>query len=361
MTAAWLIGAAPLLPLALTAINLVTWRSPARREGLRRTVSALVPARDEERTIEACVRALLAEPVTEVLVLDDGSTDRTAALVSALAAGDPRVRLLRGAPLPRGWVGKVHACHQLAAAARGEVLLFVDADTRLLPGAVAALEGVPADVVTAFPGQELGSLGEALIVPLLHLTYTSWLPLWAIPRTRAASVLAANGQVLCASRAAHDRIGGFEAVRDAVVDDMAFCARAKRVGLRVAFVPGDRLATCRMYGSGAEAWRGFSKNLVPGLGNPVLVGVVAALYATCFVLPWLAWPLAPGPAAVGVVANLAQRALLAARFRLPPVTVLGHLPSAVAFLGILATSARWTAAGTLRWRGRTYAAHGGAA
>ncbi|MCA9493032.1 MAG: glycosyltransferase, partial [Myxococcales bacterium] len=260
-----------------------------------------------------------------------------------------------------GWVGKVHACHQLAQQATGELLLFVDADTRLKPGAVAALRGVGADVATAFPEQVLGSVGEALVVSLLHLTYTSWLPLALIPRTSAASVLAANGQVLWVTRAAYDRIGGFEAVRDAVVDDMAFCTRAKRLGLRVDFVPGQDLASCRMYGSGAEAWRGFSKNLVPGLGHPVLVGIVAALYAVCFVLPWVAWPVAAGPALAGMGANLLQRALLAARFRLPAVTVVGHLLSALAFLGILVTSARWTAAGTLRWRGRTYAAHGGAA
>ena len=93
----------------------------------------------------------------------------------------------------------------------------------------------------------------------------------------------------------------------------------------------------------------------------MLVGIVAALYAVCFVLPWVAWPVAAGPALAGMGANLLQRALLAARFRLPAVTVVGHLLSALAFLGILVTSARWTAAGTLRWRGRTYAAHGGAA
>ncbi len=361
-TWAWLLLAGlPCLPLALTLGNLLTWRSPrpVARDRLP-SVSALVPARDEERTIEANVRALLAEPVDEILVLDDGSTDRTAEIVAGLAAEDPRVRLLRGAPLPAGWVGKVHACHQLAAAAKGELLLFVDADTRLLPGAVRALAGAGGDLVTAFPRQELGTVGEALVVSLLHLTYTSWLPLVLVARTRAPSVLAANGQVLMARREALARIGGFQAVRDAVVDDMALCRRAKASGLTVAFVPGDALATCRMYTSGAEAWRGFSKNLVPGLGSAALAAVVGALYAACFLLPWLSLPLAPAPAAVGIAANLAQRALLAARFGLPFVTVVGHLPSAVAFLGILWTSARWTAAGTLRWRGRTYAAAGGA-
>jgi hypothetical protein len=354
------LAALPLGPLAGTVVNLATWRVPGGGP-VAGTVSALVPARNEEGTIERCVSALLAEPVHEVLVLDDGSTDGTGAILQRLAAQHPRLRVLHGAPLPPGWVGKVHACHQLARAATGEHLLFVDADTRLLPGAVAALRGVPADVVTAFPGQELGTVGEALIVSLLHLTYTSWLPLALIPRTRAPSVLAANGQVLLVRRAAYDALGGFESVRGAIVDDMAFCRRAKEQGLVVSFVPGDGLATCRMYDSGSAAWRGFSKNLVPGLGHPIVVAVVAVLYTACFVLPWLLAPLAPLPALVGITANLTQRALLAARFRLPASTVALHLPSALAFLGVLATSARWTAAGTLHWRGRTYPASGGAA
>jgi chlorobactene glucosyltransferase len=359
---AWLVFAGlPAVPLALTALNLATWRRP-RSKPCRRgegSVSALVPARDEAATIEACVRALLVEPVREVLVYDDGSTDATAAILHRLAEEDPRLRVLQGGPLPAGWVGKPHACHRLAEAASGDVLLFVDADTRVLPGAVRALLADDADLVTALPGQIVGSLGEALVVPLLHLTYLSWLPLALIRHTRDPRILAANGQVLRVGREAYDRAGGFAAVRDAIVDDMALCRRAKAAGLRVAFVPGEQIARCRMYGSAAEAWRGFSKNLYPGLGNPGLALVVAALYFGCFVAPWLLLPLAPVPAGVGVACNVVQRLLIALRFRLPVWTAALHLPSAIAFLGILANSARWTAAGTLRWRGRVYAAGGG--
>ncbi len=355
-----LLAGLPLVPLAITLLNLATWRVPAPRPASGR-VSALVPARDEEATIEACVRSLLAEPVDEVLVLDDGSTDGTVAVLAKLAAEEPRLRVLTGAPLPAGWVGKVHACHQLSLAATGDDLLFVDADTRLLPGAVAALRGTPGAAVTAFPRQVVETTGEALVVSLLHLTYLSWLPLALIPRTRAPSVLAANGQVLLVRRGALADVGGFAAVRDAVVDDMALCRRFKERGHAVWFLPGEALATCRMYPSGAAAWRGFGKNLAPGLGSQAKVVGVGALYAIAFVAPWLAWPWAPLPAAIGMAANLVQRALLAARFGLPARTVPLHLPSALAFLGILATSARWTAAGTLPWRGRTYGVRGGVA
>ena len=354
----------PMVPLGFTALNLATWTlpaaDPAHGAGERRRESVLIPARNEEATIERCVRAALAEPVLEVLVYDDRSSDRTAEIVSSLVEEDPRVRLLQGVPLPAGWVGKAHACHRLAAEARGEVLLFVDADTTLRPGAVGALSGIRAPVATAFPRQVMGTVGEAAIVSLLHLTYTSWLPLRAIEWVSDPRVLAANGQVLRITREAYEATGGFEAVRGAIVDDMALCRHAKEQGLRVAFVPGDRVATCRMYGSGAEAWRGFAKNLYPGLGSPVTAVAVGLLYMLCFVGPWFAWPLAPVPALVGVGANLLQRTLLAVRFRLPWTTVGLHLPSVLSFLGILGTSARWTATGQLRWRGRAYPAAGGA-
>lgn len=359
-----LIAGMPLLPLGVTLVNLATWRAPRSTPSDRsERVSALVPARNEQDNIEACVRSLLALPVEEVIVCDDGSTDETPAILARLAAQEPRLKVIRGQGLPPGWVGKTHACHQLSRVAAGDVLLFVDADTRMKPGALSALLSVDADVLTAFPAQQVETLGEALIVSLLHLTYLSWLPLALVPRVRAESVLAANGQVLLARRAAYDRLGGHAAIAGDVVDDMALCRAAKRAGLRVDFVPGDTIASCRMYRSGQEAFFGFSKNLYPGLGSPLLALVVAGLYVGCFVLPWLLWPLLPAAAGAGIAANLLQRALIAARFRLPLSTVAGHLPSALLFLAILALSARWSFSGAVRWKGRVYGAakaHGGA-
>ena len=357
---AWILFAAlPCAPLALTLVNLLTWWRPRPRP-LDQRVSLLVPARNEEATIERCVRAAMAQPAHEILVYDDGSTDRTAAIVAQLAQQDARVRLIPGVPLPAGWVGKPHACHRLAQAATGDHLCFVDADTTLREGAIEALGAVSAPLVTAFPQQQAATLGEALIVSLLHLTYTSWLPLRLVAAVSDPRVLAANGQVLRITRDAYDRTGGFAAVRDAIVDDMALCRRAKACGVTVAFVPGDHLATCRMYASGSEAWRGFAKNLYPGIGSPVGAGMVGLIYVACFVAPWVGWGFAPVPAVVGMAANLLQRTLLAVRFRLPWTSVVLHLPSVLAFLGILITSARWTARGQLQWRGRAYTVAGGA-
>jgi len=360
MTAWLLLVAPPLLPLAITALNLATWR-PATARAAPPRASALVPARNEEAGITTCVEALLRQPFAEVIVCDDRSTDGTAERLAALAAREPRLRVILGAPLPTGRVGKAHACHQLATAASGELLVFVDADTLLLPDALERVSAAvaDADVVSFLPRQETGTAGEGLVVPLLHLTYSSWLPLRLVRALSDPRILAANGQILAVRRDAYARFGGYGAVANEVVDDMAFCRAAKRAGLRVDFVDGARIATCRMYQSGREAWEGFSKNLYEGIGASAgALALTLALYATCFLLPWLALPFAPVPAAVGVLANLTQRALLAARYQHAPWVVPAHPVGIVALLALALNSWRWSRSGTIRWRGRTYAARG---
>jgi chlorobactene glucosyltransferase len=356
---AWLLVLPALVPLGLTLLNLATWSRP-RPLGVGRvapTVSALVPARNEEQTIELCVRALLRQArVTEVVVYNDGSIDATGAILARLQGEDPRLRVLDGVPLPEGWVGKPHACHRLAQSARGERLLFVDADTELAPDGLDRLLTVGADLTSALPRERVGSLGEALIVSLLHLTYLSWLPLELIRWVRDPRVLAANGQVLLVDRAAYERLGGFEAVRAEVVDDMALCRAAKQAGLTVAFVDGFHVASCRMYTSGRQAVDGFSKNLYEGVGHPLALALVVAMYLACFVLPWALLPLAPVAAAAGIGANLLQRSLIAHRYRLPASTVALHLVSVALFVWIAWRSFGWSRGDRIQWRGRTYAA-----
>lgn len=354
----WMIALASLLPLSLTALNLFTW--PRGRVGHRPPgrVSALVPARNEAGNIVDCTRALLAAGVDEVIICDDDSKDETLLLARELAQQDARVRVICGAPLPPGWVGKPHACHQLAFAATGDWLLFVDADTRLLPGALERLwdQLQGADIVTAFPRQITGTFAEHQVIPLLHLTYLSWLWLWLIPRVSAPSVLAANGQLLFLSRQTYVDIGGFAAVKGEVVDDMAFCRLAKLRGRRVRFMDGFLVATCRMYRNKEEVFAGFSKNLYPGIGaRPERLAAVLTLYFGCFLLPWLIWPWAP-LAVVGIVANLLQRALIAWRFEQRLSTVLLHPLSIVTFIGIALNSWAWHHRGAIQWRGRSYPA-----
>lgn len=369
---ALLVAVPSLLVLGVALFNLAVW--PRGRPGgcFRGRVSVLIPARDEAANIERCVRAALAgtAPPDEVLVYDDASGDDTARIVARLARGEPRLRLLRGTGLPDGWVGKPHACHRLAAAAGGDVLVFIDADTVLEPEGLARLGGVlermGAALVSAAPRQVTGSWAERLVIPLLTLSYLAWLPLPLVWRSRDPHLLVANGQLLAARRAALLAAGGWAGVRAEVVDDMALARRVKASGGRVVFADGFRMARCRMYRDAGDLWRGFSKNLYEGVGGrPVGLAVVFVLYGGIFVAPYVALAVALAgagggglvPAALlGVAANVALRVSLALRFRQPAEGVLLHPFAVLGLLGIALNSLRWSRRGVIRWRGRSYAA-----
>ncbi|MGF1509864.1 MAG: glycosyltransferase [Myxococcota bacterium] len=363
MTAYWC-AALPVLVLCIGLFNLLTWPRPRFRPGQLHVpldASILIPARNEQANIEACVRAALATGVREVVVCDDDSHDRTPEILERLRVQDPRLTVIQAGPLPPGWVGKPHACHRLAKHASGAWLLFVDADVKLRPEAVLGLAELVhrfrSNVVTAFPEQVMVGWAERLVVPLLHLTYVSWLPLLLIPRLRTTRALAANGQLLLVDRATYDACDGFSAVRSAIVDDMAFCARSKSLGHTVLFAEGSRLASCRMYRSAREVWEGFSKNLFLGLGGRIHnLLLVMILYVLAFLAPLVLLILAPQSTAAltGCLAICALRIAIAARFRHPIGTVFTHPLALIAFVAIGINSLRWGLGNRVSWRGRVY-------
>lgn len=366
----WVVVPFGAVALAITLLNLMTWRRGRPDHRTDTSVSVLIPARNEEATIAASVRAAFASShdVLEVVVYEDGSTDDTARILQELGEEfGERLRVVPGHGLPAGWVGKPHACHQLSKLARGDVLLFVDADTTLQPGGVARvlslLDRLRLDLLTAVPRQRTETFWEHTVLPLLHLTYTSWLPMLLVHNTRNTSFLAANGQILAMRRSTRDTLDGFAGVQNEVVDDMALCRLAKQQGLRVAFADGHRIATCRMYTSFGEIWEGFSKNLYEGLGerSVLLLGVIT-VYGMAFIAPYVALAAglagAPGallPGLVGVGLNLAVRVLLAARWGHRLWSVLLHPLAVLVLIGIAVNSWRWSRRGTIHWRGRTYA------
>lgn len=360
----WALVLLPATTALFTLLNVLTWRRGRAAGAARRSFSVLIPARDEAANIEACVRAALATEALEVLVYDDGSTDATPEILARVAAEDPRLRVLSGRPLPEGWLGKPHACHRLAEAARGERLLFVDADVQLsltsLPRLESVFEAVGAKVISAMPRQRMGTFAERLLMPVLRLTYTSWFWLELVHRSRDVRFLAAIGQVLAVDRDAYFDGGGFARVRDQVVDDMAFCRMMKASGRKVAFIDGFRVAECRMYVGFREIWGGFTKNLYPGLGaRPSALFLVLGLYLAAFVLPWVALgaglSLAPAlvaPAAVGVALNVFTRAALVVRYAHPLESLVLQPFAALGFCAIAIGSWRRTTRGRVTWRGR---------
>ncbi|WP_432829461.1 glycosyltransferase [Dactylosporangium sp. CA-092794] len=284
-----LIGCAALLALlAHTLVNARLLRRPpatAPGDGAG-TVAVLLPLRDEAHRVEPCLRALLAlRPRVRVLVLDDGSTDGTAELVRRIAG--ERVTLLAGRPLPEGWLGKPHACQQLAeAAGDADVLVFVDADVVLEPDAAgratALLRSAGVDLLSPYPRIEAVSTGERLVQPLLQWSWLTFLPLRAMERSARPSLAAAGGQFLVVRRDAYERAGGHAAVRDRVLEDIELARAVKRAGGRIALADGSGLARCRMYPSWNELADGYSKSLWASFGSPLgaaaVVGLLLALY-----------------------------------------------------------------------------------
>ena len=378
----WLLPLPAVLALAMSLANAVWW--PRRATPLLKApvgVSICIPARNEAVGIEASVLAALSTCADEVVILDDGSSDDTPAILARLAALHPRLKLLRlDASLPEGWVGKPRACMVLADRARGSHLVFVDADVVVVPDVLQRLDALRrafgADVVTAVPRQVTVGFLERLVLPLLHVTYTAWLFLPLIWRTRDPRFLAANGQLVWLERDALDAVGGFAAVKGEIVDDMALCRAMKRVGRRVLFADGHELGTCRMYRSPRAVIDGFSKNLYEGVGGSVvgLVGVIA-LYGTAFVAPWLVagtqvaqglvttgtlsaamsspWTL---PALTAMAAGLALRLLHVVKHRTDVVSALLHPLGVVVLLGIAVRSWWWSRRGRIAWAGRQYSA-----
>jgi chlorobactene glucosyltransferase len=312
----WAAPFAAMPRLASTDPNLAD-APPAAGEPL----SVIIPARNEAGQIETVVRTVLASTYAplELLVVDDRSTDDTAAIVERLAAADPRLRLVRGEPLPKGWYGKPWACAQGARAATGSLLVFTDADTAhdpaLLGHAVAHLRATRADLLTLAPRQLIVSFWERLIMPQIWLV----LGLRYHPATVNAAMhprdVVANGQFLMFPRASYDAMGTHALVAGEVVEDLAFAQHTVRQGRRLRFAFANTLMTTRMYQSLGQLVEGWSKNLYLGArltfpDEPLRRAVAPLLLGSAFVF-WLLPVIGLVLAVIGVAPALLGWSLLA--------------------------------------------------
>ena len=234
-------------------------------------VSIVIPARNEAHNIGRCVSTILAAAYGdfEVIVVDDGSTDGTAAVAREAGAGDARLRVVANTPLPTDWFGKQWACATGAAQATGALLLFADADTAhapdLLPRLVAAQQAMDADLISVAGRQEMGTFWERLVQPqVFSLLFVRYGGTEGVNRATRPTDVIANGQCLMVRRAAYDAIGGHAAVRHTVADDLMLAQRMHAAGRRVRLVLGiDQLRT-RMYTSLRELVAGWGKNVYAG-------------------------------------------------------------------------------------------------
>ncbi|HYK81604.1 MAG TPA: glycosyltransferase [Gemmatimonadales bacterium] len=337
-------------------------------------VSVIVPARDEAVNVEACVRSILAtryQPI-EVIVVDDRSRDATAEIVDRLArepelAG--RLRLLRGAELPAGWIGKPWAVFQGYQVARGDLLVFTDADTRhhpeLLPRTLRALAAERVDLVSVLSRQEMVSFWERLVQPHVLVALAARVgDLARVNRTRTVWDAIASGQYILTTRAAYERAGTHQAVRDSVVEDLALAQTYVRSDLDIFLVHGPEYMSTRMYRTRAGIVEGWSKNLalgVPLMFPPVPLLRRAAPYlmwlpALCWIAPPLGWALYGWSWAAA--ASLVALVIWAVVYRLEeaPVRYALLYPFGAAMVAYIMIRSALRGSRHIEWRGRVYRA-----
>ena len=380
---AWVCCGSAALPALLTAVNLPAFRGP-RASGGRQPpepsnqpprLSLLIPARNEAGSIGDCLHSALSSRGVnlEVVVLDDGSTDGTGAIVSAAAKEDGRVRLETAPALPAGWCGKQWACATLAERAdpSRDLLCFIDADVRLGPDALRlmcderARRGV--GLLSGFPREVCGTAAEAAVIPLIHFVLLGFLPIWVARRLRGPAWAAGCGQLFLTTRDSYERAGGHGAVRASLHDGLTLPRAYRVAGETTDIVDAAGLATCRMYDGAAETFSGLAKNATEGVAAPGLIGFFTAVLGFGQVAPPVlllaglcgAFPLTAataGPLLAAAVFAWGTRAALALAYRQPWRGVILH-PAGVAFF----LAVQWYAFGRkllgrpAAWRGRSYA------
>lgn len=327
-------------------------------------VSAIVPARDEEAVIAACVESLLMQAeITEILVVNDQSSDGTAEIVRGLMNGNPRLRLLETQNLPAGWVGKNNAVALGAREARGAWLLFTDADAVHEAGAAAralqAAQEHSADLVSFSPEQITEKWYEKALIPFVYCRLAQRFSFAAVNDAGSAAA-AANGQFLMMRREAYEAIGGHAGIAGEVLEDLVLAKRAKAAGYRLWFAPGNGVVRVRMYRSFGAMWQGWKKNLYRLMG-----GTPWAVFRELeSVVPWMAmlvllfglkFPLALVAGVWLIIFRQMSYGSELRRNQFPFPLILYYVPAVALYAGVLWASYRAYASGKVEWKGREVA------
>jgi cellulose synthase/poly-beta-1,6-N-acetylglucosamine synthase-like glycosyltransferase len=326
-------------------------------------VTAIVPARNEESVIAACLQSLAAQPeIAEIIAVNDQSSDRTPEILRELAKTIPQLRVIDAAPPPSGWVGKNHAVALGVQQAGCPWLLFTDADAVLLEGAIAKALALgqehDAALVSFSPEQDLKTWYEKALIPFVYLRLAQRFSFDQVndPASKAA---AANGQFLLIKREAYDAIGGHAAIHGAVLEDVALARRAKSAGFRIWFTPGVGVIRVRMYRSFSAMWEGWKKNLFQLMG--ATTGSVFAEFESAF--PWMIlvilligikMPIAMFAGVMLLLLRQLSYGMALSRNHFPFKYIIYYLPAVFLYSGVLWASHESYAKGKVSWKGREY-------
>jgi glycosyltransferase involved in cell wall biosynthesis len=345
-------------------------------------ISAIVPARNEEQSIAACIDSLLAQPeVIEILVVDDQSSDRTAEIVrerisaeqslnaeACLDAGthlneQPRLKMLATGGVPQGWVGKNNAAAEGAKVASQAWLLFMDADAELLPGACTRAREIAnesgAGLISFSPEQITLKWYEKALIPFIYCRLAKKFSYDAVnnPKSRVA---AANGQFLMMHRSVYDAIGGHASVAGEVLEDVAIAKRVKAAGYGVRFGSGAGVVRTRMYRSFGAMWKGWEKNLYQLIGGTPAafrdeLSAILPVIPFLLILFGLRYPLAIFAGVILLLVRQLGYGTDLTRNHYPFRFIIYYVPAVLLYAGVLIASYRGHAKGKLAWKGRDVA------
>ena len=334
-------------------------------------MSILIPARNEEENIKRCIVSLTKQDYgnIEILVLDDNSIDDTAKIVLELSQKDPRIKLYSGEPLKKGWLGKSYACWQLSKHAKGDYLIFTDADTLHFPnsisGAVACLLRYNLDALSVFPKEIMVTFHERMMVPFGHYIILSLMPLYLIRKIKTALFCTAIGQFMLFKKEVYKKIGGHKSIKGKMLEDIKISKRVKSFGYKFMIFDGRSNVYCRMYRNFREIVEGYSKVLFAVFDYKIyMISIAIILVAAIFLFPFIMlpvgilfdWPLVLIELIIlQIIIILITKMILSLRFKCKAVDIILHPISIVYLILIAINSVLNTKIGMgVYWKGRIY-------
>lgn len=342
----------------ISLINFFAVRVPTENSTINGFVSVIVPLRNEARNVAALIASLAVQTGlahVEFILLDDNSEDESFELITSAIAGHVNFKVLQGAPLPAGWMGKTWALQQLLEASTGEIIVSIDADVRITPDAISKsitlMKSMDLDFLSPYPRQLATTLGERLIQPLLQWSWMSTLPLRIAQNSARPSMAVANGQFFIVQRRALTVAGGYESIKAAVLDDLFLARALLKTGSHGVVINGAQIAQCRMYASWSEIKSGYGKSLNSAFGTSFGSLVAIAFLFITGVLPIALGLLGSAWGWVGFGLIVATRVLSAIRSRAHVIDSLLHPISSTLLIYLIFYS--WLMRGNIQWKGRT--------
>jgi glycosyltransferase involved in cell wall biosynthesis len=344
--------------MLISLINLLTRNYLPEGETDRQPLlSILIPARNEDKSLPLLLQDLkqVSYPNLEIIVCDDNSTDNTPEILKSFSLQMPGLRYFCGQDLPEGWLGKNYACHQLAQQAKGDFLLFLDADVRVsakMPSkAVQYIQKLNMDLVSVFPTQLMQTHGELITVPVMNWILLSLLPLPLVRQTGFASLSAANGQFMLFNAASYRNNYWHKTVKNEATEDIVISRMIKKQGGKVSTLTGGSDVFCRMYETSGEAIGGFSRNVHQYFGGSRLVMI---LFTLTVLLGWIPVWLYFGWVGIKwyLLMVIANRVFIAMASRQKSLTVWLHPLQMINFAIITVLNIVQKIKGNIEWKGR---------